>query len=178
MYPKTTFGSFSEDGRVYRITDPYSPRKLYNVLYSDDDYHAMVSQYGTGSGGVKIPGGHENVILSESGPNKTLYCRDESTHDVWTPGVFPMNSPLEDYSCEHHDACRDGPDPLPGRMHRRTAGRCTPTPSLLSECTVSFLASPSCLLRLGNLLFERPRLVQSTGSAVMQNAPGRGLLPK
>jgi len=101
MFPRTKFGRFIDDNRAYRITTPYPPRVMTNVLHSREGYLGEFTHWGTGSASVKFFSGETNNIVV--GDNKTLYCRDEGTSDVWCPGVYPMMSEVEKFACEHHD---------------------------------------------------------------------------
>ncbi len=101
MFPKTSFGEFINENRAYRINTPTPPRELINVLQSCDGYMAEVTHWGTATASVKFPDGETNTIIE--GRNKTLYCRNEDTGEVWCPGVYPMMSDVDEFSCEHHD---------------------------------------------------------------------------
>ena len=101
MYPQTTFGSFLEGGRAYRVNTPFPPREMTNVLYSDDGYYIKLSHYGTSDAEIRFPDGEINTVVADD--QKTLYCRDDQSGAVWCPGVFPMMSAVQEFSCEHHD---------------------------------------------------------------------------
>ncbi len=100
MFPKTSFGQFIDGNRAYRITNAFPPKAMLNVLSSLDGYLAEVSHWGTGTASLRFPDGELNqIVLSDQ---KTLYCRDEDSGDVWCPGVYPMMSKVSRFVCEHH----------------------------------------------------------------------------
>ncbi len=95
------FGSFINDGYSYKIDTPYTPRRYDNVITNPKGYLAEISQWGTGTASLQFEDGETNTIIN--GDQKTIYIRNEKTGEVWNPGVYPMMSKVEDFSCVHHD---------------------------------------------------------------------------
>ena len=101
MFPKSELGAFIDRGRAYRVTTPFPPRPLENVLKSDDGYYIQLAHWGTSGAKLRFPDGEINNVVHQD--HKTLYCRDEDSGAVWCPGVYPMMSPVKRFSCEHHE---------------------------------------------------------------------------
>jgi len=94
-------GFFARDGKAYVVTEPYTAIPFTNVLYNEDGYLTEVTQWGTGASSVQFADREVCTIMQEGG--KALYLRNEQTGTVWCPGVEPMHSMVEDFSCEHGD---------------------------------------------------------------------------
>lgn len=101
MTVKNEFGEFVNHGKSYVITTPFTPRRLTNMITNQDGYLAEVSQWGTAYASFQFSNGEINTIVDKD--NKTLYCRDEESGDVWCPGGYPAISKVDGYSCEHSD---------------------------------------------------------------------------
>jgi cyclic beta-1,2-glucan synthetase len=93
-------GGFSEDGREYAIdlSDGLrTPEPWINVI-ANPDFGFLVSE--SGSGFTWSLNSHENQITPWSNdhlidpPGETIYLRDESTGEIWTPTALPIR--LED----------------------------------------------------------------------------------
>lgn len=94
-------GYFSQNGKAYIVTEPYTSIPFTNVLYNEDGYLTEMTQWGTGASSVQFADKEVCTILAEGG--KALYLRNEKTGKVWCPGVEPMHSAVDDFKCEHGD---------------------------------------------------------------------------
>jgi len=101
MSREESYGMFIENGTAYKINTPYTPRPLTNVIVNDDGYLCELTHWGTGMATFQFPDGVINNITAQD--KRTIYCRDEESGKVWNPGVYPMMSEVQEFSCEHHE---------------------------------------------------------------------------
>src|SRR5512143_1655259 len=100
----TTFGSYSDDGLEYIITNPNTPMPWVNVI-SNGDYGLTISQAGSGyswrthAGLNRITRWEQDLIRDEWG--KYVYVRDADTGEFWSAGWQPCGTGLEGYRVRH-----------------------------------------------------------------------------
>lgn len=100
----TTFGSYSEDGLEYIISNPNTPMPWVNVI-SNGDYGLVISQAGSGyswrghASLNRITRWEQDLIRDRWG--KYLYLRDMDTGKFWSPTYQPAGSDLQDYRVRH-----------------------------------------------------------------------------
>jgi cellobiose phosphorylase len=100
----TSFGSFSDDGLEYIITNPNTPMPWINVI-SNGDYGLTISQAGSGyswrthAGLNRINRWEQDLIRDRWG--KYLFLRDMNTGEYWSPTYQPAGSELQDYRIRH-----------------------------------------------------------------------------
>jgi cellobiose phosphorylase len=93
----TSYGSFSEDGTEYIITDPFAPpRAQVNFLWNDTLISGL-NQFGSGDGvfnnqtlTYNHPKGRVRLIRDG---RRYFYIRDNKTREFWNTGLFPINTP-------------------------------------------------------------------------------------
>lgn len=90
---------FTPDHRSCIIHDPKPPRYWFNYLWNENGYCAQVSQQGHGRS-YYLNEKAEMCMLNNNDA-RYVYLRDEETGNCWNIGEGPMNTPVEDYSCEH-----------------------------------------------------------------------------
>lgn len=100
------FGEFREGGRVFRVTQPQTPRPLMNYLWNSH-FLSAVNHFGTGQGAYGgraacyiDPENRGRAALIRDG-NRFFYLRDGDTGSVWNPGWYPTCHPLDGYWCDH-----------------------------------------------------------------------------
>lgn len=88
------YGHFSQDGKEYVITDPFTPKPWINVI-SNGDYSVIVTQTG---GGYSFRGNAEQNRLTRSFQDtvkdnwgKYFYIRDLRTGKFWSAGALPVS---------------------------------------------------------------------------------------
>jgi len=98
------YGYFSQDGREYVITTPFTPRPWGNVI-SNGDYSLMVSQTGSGyswrgnAGQNRITRSFQDLIKDNWG--KYLYIRDLDRRVHWSATYKPVMHPFRRYEAAH-----------------------------------------------------------------------------
>ena len=101
---ETTFGSYSDDGSEYIITNPKTPMPWVNVI-SNGDYGLVISQAGSGyswrthASLNRINRWEQDLIRDRWG--KYIYLRDLDTGEFWSPTYQPAGSGLRDYRVRH-----------------------------------------------------------------------------
>ena len=101
---ETTFGSYSDDGTEYIITNPKTPMPWVNVI-SNGDYGLVISQAGSGyswrthASLNRINRWEQDLIRDRWG--KYIYLRDLDTGEFWSPTYQPAGSGLRDYRVRH-----------------------------------------------------------------------------
>ena len=100
------FGNFTEDGRIYRITDPETPRPLMNYLWNSK-FLAAVNHFGGGTGAYGgraayyiDPENRGRATLIRNG-NRYFYIKDCENGTLWNPGWYPTKHALDAYFCDH-----------------------------------------------------------------------------
>ncbi len=95
------YGYFTDDGKEFVITDPYTPRPWVNVI-SNGDYSIIVTQTG---GGYSFRGNAEQNRLTRSFQDivkdnwgKYFYIRDTKSGKFWSAGLFPIKEGAKDYT--------------------------------------------------------------------------------
>ena len=91
--------AFSAEGNACVIYDPHIPRHWYNYLWNELGYCAQVSQ--TGHGRSYYLTEKADMCMLNGDSARFIYLRDEETKSSWNIGFGPLNSPVEDYRCEH-----------------------------------------------------------------------------
>ena len=98
------FGFFSDSGREYVITTPYTPRPWANII-SNGDYGLMVSQNGSGyswrgnAGQNRITRSFQDLIKDNWG--KYFYIRDRQRNVYWSATYKPVMHPYQSFSVVH-----------------------------------------------------------------------------
>lgn len=98
------YGHFSEDGREYIVTTPFTPRPWGNVI-SNGDYAMMVSQNGSGyswrnnAGQNRITRSFQDLVKDNWG--KYLYIRDLKRGTFWSATYKPIMRDYTDFSVIH-----------------------------------------------------------------------------
>ena len=101
---ESRYGYFSEDGREYIITTPFTPRPWGNVI-SNGDYSMMVSQTGSGyswrgnAGQNRITRSFQDLIRDNWG--KYFYIRDLQRQCYWSATYKPVLRVGETYTAAH-----------------------------------------------------------------------------
>lgn len=93
---------FSSDRNSCIITDPKLPRFWYNYLWNNAGYCAQVSQIGHGRSYTIDE--KANMCRINRDDARYIYLRDEESVRAWNVGFGPLNTPVEDYACEHNIA--------------------------------------------------------------------------
>ncbi len=97
-------GFFSNSGREYVITTPYTPRPWANII-SNGDYGLMVSQTGSGyswrgnAGQNRITRSFQDLIKDNWG--KYFYIRDRERDVYWSATYKPVMHPYQSFSVVH-----------------------------------------------------------------------------
>ena len=98
------YGRFSDDGKEFIITDPYTPRPWVNVV-SNGDYSLIVSQTG---GGFSFRGNaeqnrvtrlYQDIVKDNWG--KYFYIRDKSDGSYWSAALNPVKKGYDNYTVRH-----------------------------------------------------------------------------
>jgi cellobiose phosphorylase len=101
---ESAYGHFSEDGREYVITTPFTPRPWGNVI-SNGDYSMMVSQTGSGyswrgnAGQNRLTRSFQDLVKDNWG--KYLYIRDLNRQVHWSATYKPVMRPFQRYEVVH-----------------------------------------------------------------------------
>jgi len=101
---ESTYGYFSEDGREYIITTPFTPRPWGNVI-SNGDYSLMISQTGSGyswrgnAGQNRITRSFQDLVRDNWG--KYFYIRDLKRNVYWSAAYKPVMRPYQHYQVAH-----------------------------------------------------------------------------
>lgn len=101
---ESDYGYFTEDGREYVITTPYTPRPWGNVI-SNGDYAMMVSQTGSGyswrnnAGQNRITRSFQDLIKDNWG--KYLYIRDLRREAYWSAAYKPVMHAYQRFQVVH-----------------------------------------------------------------------------
>jgi cellobiose phosphorylase len=101
---ESTYGYFSEDGREYIITTPFTPRPWGNVI-SNGDYSLMISQTGSGyswrgnAGQNRITRSFQDLIRDNWG--KYFYIRDLKRNTYWSAAYKPVMRPYQRFQVAH-----------------------------------------------------------------------------
>ncbi|MCS7011035.1 MAG: glycosyl transferase family 36 [Anaerolineales bacterium] len=98
------YGHFSENGREYIITTPFTPRPWSNVI-SNGDYGILVSHTGSGyswrgnAGQNRITRAFQDLVKDNWG--KYIYLRDLETNEYWSAAYKPTLRFGKDYQAVH-----------------------------------------------------------------------------
>ncbi len=98
------YGYFSEDGKEYTITTPFTPRPWGNVI-SNGDYGMMVSQTGSGyswrgnAGQNRLTRSFQDLVKDNWG--KYFYIRDLQSGEFWSATYKPVMHDTESFSVVH-----------------------------------------------------------------------------
>ncbi len=98
------YGYFSDDGREYCITTPFTPRPWGNII-SNGDYSLMISQNGSGyswrgnAGQNRITRSFQDLIKDNWG--KYLYLRDRKSGTFWSATFKPVMRSYEEFLTVH-----------------------------------------------------------------------------
>lgn len=101
---ESDYGYFTEDGREYVVTTPYTPRPWGNVI-SNGDYAMMVSQTGSGyswrgnAGQNRITRSFQDLIKDNWG--KYFYIRDLRRDAYWSAAYKPVMHPYSHFEVVH-----------------------------------------------------------------------------
>lgn len=101
---ESRYGYFSEDGREYVISTPFTPRPWGNII-SNGDYSMMISQTGSGyswrgnAGQNRITRSFQDLIRDNWG--KYLYIRDLNRQRYWSAAYKPVMHPYQHYQVAH-----------------------------------------------------------------------------
>ena len=98
------YGYFTQDGKEFVITEPYTPRPWVNVI-SNGDYSMIITQTG---GGYSFRGNAEQNRLTRSFQDivkdnwgKYYYIRDLDSGKYWSAGAFPVKDGIDEYQVRH-----------------------------------------------------------------------------
>ena len=101
---KNKYGYFTEDGKAFVITNPYTPRPWINVI-SNGDYSLIVSQMG---GGFSFRGNaeqnritrlYQDIVKDNWG--KYFYIRDKKSGQYWSAALNPIKNSVDSYTVTH-----------------------------------------------------------------------------
>lgn len=98
------YGHFTDDGREYIITTPFTPRPWGNII-SNGDYSLMVSQNGSGyswrgnAGQNRITRSFQDLIKDNWG--KYLYIRDLKRGAFWSATFKPVMRDYDRFEVAH-----------------------------------------------------------------------------
>ncbi len=98
------YGYFTEDGKEYVITDPFTPKPWINVL-SNSHYGIVVSQLNGGFSWLdnsnlnRLTRWNQDLIMDNWG--KYIYLRDKENGRFWSPTIQPVKNELDFYECRH-----------------------------------------------------------------------------
>ena len=98
------YGHFTDDGREYIITTPFTPRPWGNII-SNGDYSLMVSQNGSGyswrgnAGQNRITRSFQDLIKDNWG--KYLYIRDLKRGTFWSATFKPVMRDYDRFEVAH-----------------------------------------------------------------------------
>lgn len=101
---ESEYGYFSEDGREYIITTPFTPRPWANII-SNGDYSLMISQTGSGyswrgnAGQNRLTRSFQDLVKDNWG--KYLYIRDLQQKKFWSATYKPVMQTGVDFSVAH-----------------------------------------------------------------------------
>lgn len=101
---ESSYGYFSQDGREYTITTPFTPRPWGNII-SNGDYSLMVSQTGSGyswrcnAGQNRITRSFQDLIKDNWG--KYFYIRDLDRDTHWSATYKPVMRPYQHFEVVH-----------------------------------------------------------------------------
>lgn len=101
---ESRYGHFSEDGREYHITTPFTPRPWGNIL-SNGDYSLLISQTGSGyswrgnAGQNRITRSFQDLIKDNWG--KYFYIRDLKRQTHWAATYKPTLHEYQHYEVIH-----------------------------------------------------------------------------
>ena len=88
------YGKYKEDGKVFEITKPDTPRHWYNYFFNDD-YVSFTSQVGFGEGFAQDDLGRRIPVVS----NRNLFVSENGKS--WSICGLPINYGYTKYSCAH-----------------------------------------------------------------------------
>jgi cellobiose phosphorylase len=100
----SAYGYFSNGGREYVITTPYTPRPWGNVM-SNGDYSLMISQNGSGyswrgnAGQNRITRSFQDLVKDNWG--KYFYIRDRQRNSYWSATFKPVMRPYQSFLVTH-----------------------------------------------------------------------------
>ncbi len=101
---ESKYGYFTENGREYIITTPFTPRPWGNVI-SNGDYSLMISQTGSGyswrgnAGQNRITRSFQDLVRDNWG--KYFYIRDLRHNIYWSAAYKPVMHPYQQYKVVH-----------------------------------------------------------------------------
>ena len=101
---KKVYGYFNDDGSEYIVTEPNTPLPFVNY-YWNDTFISGASQHLAGIGcfterpmQYMHPDCRALMVRDE---NRHFYIRDMDSGKFWSPGWYPVLTPLDSYSCRH-----------------------------------------------------------------------------
>ena len=101
---ESTQGYFSENGREYVITSPFTPRPWGNII-SNGDYGMMISQTGSGyswrgnAGQNRLTRSFQDLVKDNWG--KYFYIRDLQSKAYWSAAYKPVMHSYQSFSVTH-----------------------------------------------------------------------------
>lgn len=90
---------FSPSGQSCIIHDPKPPRYWFNYLWNENGYCAQVSQMGHGRSYYITD--KADMCMINNNDARYVFLRDDDTNTAWNIGEGPMDTPVEEYRCEH-----------------------------------------------------------------------------
>lgn len=90
---------FSASGQSCIIYDSKPPRYWFNYLWNENGYCAQVSQIGHGRS--YYINDRADMCMINNNDARYLFLRDDETNAAWNIGEGPLDTPVEDYRCEH-----------------------------------------------------------------------------
>lgn len=88
------YGQFENNGKVFNITEPETPRHWYNYFFNDE-YVSFTSQVGFGEGFCQDDKGNRIPVLS----NRNIFVSENNK--FWSICALPIKYGYTDYSCRH-----------------------------------------------------------------------------
>ena len=89
---------FTNNGNSCVIYDSKPPRYWFNYLWNENGYCAQISQMGHGRS--YYINEKADMCMINNNDARYIYLRDEKTKECWNIGDGPLNTKVEDYSCE------------------------------------------------------------------------------
>jgi len=90
---------FIEGGNSCLIKSTRPPRYWYNYLWNEQGYCAQISQ--TGHGRSYYINEKSDMCMINNNDARYIYIRDDENNQAWNIGEAPLNTQVENFTCEH-----------------------------------------------------------------------------